>query len=120
MLIFHNVTCQRILKNDAKPLGTYVSSILVIINIRIHYYDKWLLGYNLSYIPDGMVIYFAQFLFCSRQSNWMAYAKNIILAVMLFNKMFKNKNQIHLVAKKLKAREKTILGESADKMIIFI
>ena len=50
----------------------------------------------------------------------MAYAKSIILAVMLFNKMFKNKNKIHLVAKKLKAREKTILGESADKMIIFI
>ena len=50
----------------------------------------------------------------------MAYAKNIILAVMLFNKMFKNKNQIHLVAKKLKAREKTILGESADKTIISI
>ena len=50
----------------------------------------------------------------------MAYAKNIILAVMLFNKMFKNKNQTHLVAKKPKAREKTIPGESADKTIISI
>ena len=78
-----------------------------------------MLGYNLSYKPDGMVIYFAQFLFCSRQSNWMAYAKSIILAVMLFNKMFKNKNQKRLVAKKPKPREKTIPGESVFNVMIF-
>ena len=49
----------------------------------------------------------------------MAYAKNIILAVMLLNKMFKNKNQTHLVSKKPKASEKTIPGESAFELIIF-
>ena len=49
----------------------------------------------------------------------MAYAKNIILAVMLNNKMFKNKNQTHLVSKKPKVSEKTIPGESAFELIIF-
>ena len=49
----------------------------------------------------------------------MAYAKNIILAVMLNNKMFKNKNQTHLVSKKPKVSEKTIPGESAFGLIIF-